>query len=88
MNGIYIYDRKSGKPKNLFKNTFEDVGKKSDNSVNNYIHTYRGGYEKNEEEKTIKISGSCGAGCGSEETYQANDDGSLKLIKKCEWNQL
>lgn len=87
MNGKYIYDRTTGKPKNLFEKTY-GYGRGNDESyVQNYIHTHRGEYEINNEEMTIKISGSCGAGCGSEETYKGDGTGNLKLTRKCEWNE-
>ena len=85
-NGIYIYDRKTGKEKNLFEKTAGYGKGVKVVDVKNFINTHRGEYEINESEKTIKISGSCGAGCGSEETYKGFGDGTLKLIRKCEWD--
>ena len=85
--GIYIYDRKNGEPKNLFEQT-SGLGIEKEVTLTNYIHTSRGSYEKNEQEKTIIISGSCGSMCGSEETYKGDGTGYLKLIRKCEWSDL
>lgn len=86
MNEIYIYDRKTGKEKNLFEKTY-GYGVPKETYVKNFINTHRGEYEINKAEMTIKISGSCGVGCGSEETYRGNGDGALNLTRKCEWNE-
>jgi hypothetical protein len=84
-DGIYIFDRKSGKPKNLFE---KEKDRKSGKEVRNYIFTYRGSYEIDEIEKTIKITGSNSAFSGIEETYKADGKGNLKLTKKCEWDEI
>ncbi|MCL9806797.1 hypothetical protein NAT51_14780 [Flavobacterium amniphilum] len=86
-NGFYIYDRKSGKEKNLFEKT-AGYGKSKVVDVKNFINTHRGEYVINEADKTIKILGSCGAGCGSEQTYKGYGDGNLKLTRKCEWDEM
>ena len=86
MSGKYIYDRKTGKEKNLFEKTAGYGKGVKVVDVKNFINTHRGEYEIYESEKTIKISGSCGADCGSEETYKGFGDGTLKLIRKCEWD--
>ncbi len=87
MNGIYLYDKNSGKPKNLF-NDQHGYGRPEETMVRNYIHLARGSYNKSDEEKTITISGSCGALCGSELTYKGDGAGNLILIRNCEWNEM
>lgn len=82
-NGLYVYDRKTGEPKNFFK---EEKGGYALDGSKNYIFTYRGEYVKNEKEKSITITGACGAGCGSEITYLAQSDGTMKLVKECNWD--
>jgi hypothetical protein len=83
-NGIYIYDRKTGKEKKFFEK--ENEGSYAKTGSQNYIFTYRGEYEKDEKEKTITITGACGAGCGIEEIYRVESPETMKLIKKCEWD--
>ena len=83
-NGLYIYDRKTGKEKNFFEK--EKAGGYAKPDSQNYIFTYRGEYIKDEKEKTIKITGACGAGCGVEEIYRLESAETMKLIKKCEWD--
>ena len=82
-DGIYLFDRQTGKPKNLFE---KEKDRKSGKDVRNYIFTYRGEYEKDEKEKTLKISGSNSAFSGSEIFYRANENGTMKIVKKCEWD--
>ena len=82
-DGIYLFDRKTGKPKNLFN---KEKDRKSNKDVRNYIFTHRGEYEKNEEEKTLKITGSNSAFNGTEVIYRANEDGTMKVVKKCDWD--
>lgn len=83
-NGLYIYDRKTGKEKNFFEK--EKAGGYAKPDSQNYIFTYRGEYKKDEKEKTITITGACGAGCGVEEIYRVESAETMKLIKKCEWD--
>ena len=83
-NGLYIYDRKTGKEKNFFEK--EKAGGYAKPNSQNYIFTYRGEYTKDEKEKTITITGACGAGCGVEEMYRVESGETMKLIKKCEWD--
>ena len=83
-NGIYIYDRKTGKEKKFFEK--EKAGGYAKTDSQNYIFTYRGEYSKNEKEKTITITGACGAGCGVEEIYRVESPETMKLVKKCEWD--
>ncbi len=78
-SGLYIYSRKTGEPKNLF---LEDDNGYCQKGTKNYIFTFRGQYEINEKEKTLKITGSSGADKNSEEIYKAKSDGTMKLIKK------
>lgn len=83
-SGIYIFDRQSGKPKDLFtKQKDRNTGKE----VRNYIFTYRGSYQFNDNEKTITINSSNSAGSGMEEIYKADGTGNLKLTRKCEWDE-
>lgn len=82
-NGLYIYARKTGKPKNLFE---EDNNRNCPKGTKNFIFTYRGEYEKNEKEKTIKISGSNSAFSGTEIIYRANENGKMNVVKKCVWD--
>lgn len=82
-DGIYLFDRKTGKPKNLFE---KEKDRKSGKDVRNYIFTYRGEYEIDEKEKTIKITGSNSAFSGTEVIYRANGDGTMKVVKKCDWD--
>ena len=83
-NGIYIYDRKTGKEKKFFEK--EKAGGYAKTGSQNYIFTYRGEYKKDEKEKTITITGACGAGCGVEEIYRVESPETMKLVKKCEWD--
>ena len=83
-NGIYIYDRKTGKEKKFFEK--EKGGGYAKTGSQNYIFTYRGEYKKDEKEKTITITGACGAGCGVEEIYRFESPETMKLVKKCEWD--
>jgi hypothetical protein len=83
-NGLYIYDRKTGKEKKFFEK--EKAGGYAKSGSQNYIFTYRGEYKKDEKEKTIIITGACGAGCGVEEIYRVESGETMKLIKKCEWD--
>jgi hypothetical protein len=83
-NGLYIYDRKTGKEKKFFEK--EKAGGYAKTGSQNYIFTYRGEYSKNDKEKTITITGACGAGCGVEEIYRVESADTMKLIKKCEWD--
>ena len=83
-NGIYIYDRKTGKEKKFFEK--EKAGGYAKTGSQNYIFTYRGEYKKDEKEKTITITGACGAGCGVEEIYRVESPETMKLLKKCEWD--
>ncbi|ELI6456058.1 hypothetical protein LIS90_12705 [Flavobacterium psychrophilum] len=83
-NGIYIYDRKTGKEKKFFEK--EKAGGYAKTGSQNYIFTYRGEYIKDEKEKTITITGACGAGCGVEEIYRVESPETMKLVKKCEWD--
>ena len=83
-NGIYIYDRKTGKEKKFFEK--EKAGGYAKTGSQNYIFTYRGEYKKDEKEKTITITGACGAGCGVEEIYRVESAETMKLVKKCEWD--
>jgi hypothetical protein len=77
-------DRKTGKEKNFFEK--EKAGGYAKPDSQNYIFTYRGEYKKDEKEKTITITGACGAGCGVEEIYRVESSETMKLIKKCEWD--
>ena len=83
-NGLYIYDRKTGKEKIFFEK--EKAGGYAKTDSQNYIFTYRGEYKKDEKEKTITITGACGAGCGVEEIYRVESAETMKRIKKCEWD--
>ena len=82
-NGIYLFDRKTGKTKDLFK---AEEDRESGKKIKNFIFTYRGEYEKDSKEKTITIKGSSGAGSGTEQTYQVQYDGKMKLVKECTWD--
>lgn len=83
-NGLYIYDRKTGKEKIFFEK--EKAGGYAKTGSQNYIFTYRGEYVKDEKEKTITITGACGAGCGVEEIYRVESAETMKLVKKCNWD--
>ena len=83
-NGLYIYDRKTGKEKMFFEK--EKAGGYAKTGAQNYIFTYRGEYVKDEKEKTITITEACGAGCGVEEIYRVESAETMKLVKKCNWD--
>jgi hypothetical protein len=82
-NGLYIYDRKTGKPKNLFKALDMSENQKV---IKNYIYTFRGDYEKDEKEKTITMTGSSSAASGFEDVYKLVDSKEIKLVKESKWD--
>ena len=81
--GIYIYDRKTGMPKNLFKEENDSYCTKG---TKNYIFTDRGSYEKNEKEKTITITGANSAASGKEDIYKIIENKEMKLVKESKWD--
>ena len=81
--GLYIFDRITGKPKNIFKAL---NGPYCIKGSQNYIYTDRGEYIKDLKSKTIKIIGRCGANCGSEQIYEFSKKGMVKLIKDQHWD--
>ncbi|WP_134391831.1 hypothetical protein [Flavobacterium psychrophilum] len=82
-DGIYIFDRKTGAPKNLFKKKQDRTAKKS---VQNYIFTFRGEYVKDEKEKTITITGASSAASGTEDVYKVLESKEMKLVKESRWD--
>ncbi len=82
-NGLYIYDRKTGKEKNLFKAI--NISKTS-KGTKNYIFTFRGEYVKDEKEKTITITGASSAASGTEELYKVLENKEMKLVKESRWD--
>lgn len=83
-NGLYIYDRKTGKEKVLFEK--EKVGGYAKAGSRNYIFTYRGEYVKNEKEKTITITGSSSAASGTEDVYKVLESKEMKKVKESRWD--
>jgi hypothetical protein len=82
-NGLYIYDRKTGKEKNLFKAiNISETSK----GTKNYIFTFRGEYTKDEKEKTITITGASSAASGTEDVYKVLDSNEMKLVKESNWD--
>ncbi len=93
-DGLYIYDYSTLQAMNLFTGKFE-FENKDESHMQNYVYTYRGTYTIDNNEKTIKLSGTCGAMCGHEETYKfieegesiaEGDVGKYKLVERREWN--
>ena len=82
-NGLYIYDRKNGTPKNLFKAINVSSNSKG---TKNYIFTFRGEYVKDEKEKTITITGASSAASGTEEIYKVLESNEMKLVKESNWD--
>ena len=82
-NGLYIYDRKNGTPKNLFK---AENNSHSPKGTKNYIFTFRGEYKKDEKEKTITITGASSAASGTEEIYKVLESNEMKLVKESNWD--
>ena len=83
-NGLYIYDRKTGKEKVLFEK--EKAGGDAKAGSRNYIFTYRGEYVKDEKEKTITITGASSAASGTEEIYKVLESNEMKLVKESNWD--
>lgn len=81
--GVYIYDRKTGNEKNLFKETVGYGKGNNSETVKNFINLTRGEYEFSE--GNLIITTGCGVYCGTERTYKSDGNGALVVIRECIW---